>query len=154
MEILDENIESPGLLGNAKINEYLKSCAKWGKFLAIVGFIGLGLMVILGFFFMAKMTEMYRMYSYSRPSPFPGFLIGIIYIGFALLYFFPTYYLLQFSNKIQAALILKDAYTTEDAFLNLKKMFTFIGIMTIVILSIYVLAIFIGIFAASMASGF
>lgn len=44
METLDNNMESgEGLVINGDIRAYLMETAKWGRFLAIVGFVGMGI---------------------------------------------------------------------------------------------------------------
>jgi hypothetical protein len=50
---LDEN----SLIGNAEINGYLFETSKWGKFLAIIGYIGMVLLVLLGIFMMLGLSH-------------------------------------------------------------------------------------------------
>ena len=86
------------------------------------------------------------MSEYQQPSiiPMAGVMsfMWIFYIILALLYFFPTYYLLLFANKTKQALIEKNPVTLEEGFKNMKKLSKFVGIVTIVILAIYPIAIF------------
>lgn len=118
---------------------YLAEAAKWGTFLAIMGYIGLGLMVLMGVGIMAG----------GAAQSFGGLDVdmgafGLIYIAIAGLYFFPVYYLHQFSLKIKQA-----SYTT--GFQNLKSLFKFMGILCIVMLSIYAVVIVGAIGAALIA---
>lgn len=70
---------------------FLRESAKWSKFLAIIGFIGIGFMVlaaiIMGFSFASMGNEMGMM------MPYPPILISLIYIVMAAVYFMPVYYL-------------------------------------------------------------
>jgi hypothetical protein len=122
-----------------EIRSYLKETASWGKFLAIMGYIGMALMVIGGLAVMAG-------FSFHPNFPaggFPMIILGIVYILVAVLYFFPVTYLFRFSDKIKAAVTNSDMIALDAGFLNLKSLFRFMGIMTIVVLSIYTLAIII-----------
>ena len=114
----------------------LATAAKWGKFLAIVGFVFCGLMVIGGIFATAVLSSS-STYLYDN-----GFLkyMGLIYIVFALILFVPCLYLLKFSNKTQEALRTANQESLDTGFANLKSLFKFYGIFTIVILVIYALA--------------
>ena len=137
---------SNDLLINDNSQANLISSAKWGKFLSIVGFAFCGLMVIGGIIALllqdtsaqAIMPSMNTYYGYG--AAFIRY-IGIFYIVFAIILFFPCLYLLKFSNKIQEAVRSSSQESLDTAFINLKAMFKFYGIFTIVILSVYALAI-------------
>jgi predicted RND superfamily exporter protein len=78
-----------------------------------------------------------------------GAVLGVVYILLAVLYFFPCLYLLRFSNHMKVALATEDQTRLTTAFENLKSVFKFIGVLTIVILGIYVLAFLFGGLAAA-----
>jgi hypothetical protein len=80
-------------------------------------------------------------------------LVGGVYLVFSVIYFFPGMYLLRFSNKTRDAIDHLDENDLEEGLENLKSLFRFTGILTIVVLSLYVLFI-IGaiIFGLIMAS--
>ncbi|MEX2235602.1 MAG: DUF5362 family protein [Cyclobacteriaceae bacterium] len=115
---------------------YLNETGKWGKFLAIVGFCFIGLVIIGGLF---AGTIISMMGSSNPDLPFPGFLMGVIYIVMGLLYFFPVYYLFKFSTNLKAALLSKNNQLLDSAFENLKSHYKYVGIMMIVVICIYVL---------------
>lgn len=125
---------------NSASHSYLTVAAKWGKFLAIVGFVFCGFMIIGG---IAATAFMSSLGAYSS-IPFMQY-IGIIYVVLAAIMFFPCLYLLKFSNKIQNALATSNQENLDMGFANLKALFKFYGIFTIVILAIYALAFLIGI---------
>lgn len=80
--------------------------------------------------------------------------IGLIYILFALLYFFPIYYLFNYAKGTKRALESGNSEVLSKALVNLKSHHKFLGIMTIVIISLYVIGIIAVLaFAASFASG-
>lgn len=115
--------------------------AKWAKFLAIVGFVGLGLMVLVALFMLVGINSFISSLGAPIPANFGG--IGLIYIVMAVLYFFPTLYLFNFATKMKKAVLANDNNNFSLSVENLKSMFKFLGIFTIVILSFYVLAILI-----------
>ena len=137
---------SNDLLINRVSQDTLNSAAKWGKFLSIVGFVFIGLMLIGGLIMQAFLPS-FGVYDYGNI-----YLkyIGIIYIFLAIIMFFPCLYLLKFSNKMQEALRSSNQESMDTAFINLKAMFKFYGIVTIVILSFYALAFLFGIGTSMM----
>src|SRR5579875_3674291 len=83
---------------------HLAETARWGRFLAIVGFIMSALILLLGIFFGSFFSMFNR--SYEGYSPFGagmGAFMIVIYVIIALLYFFPCLFLFRFANKMKAA---------------------------------------------------
>jgi len=127
---------------------FLIESSKWGKFLAIVGYVFMGLLALMGLFFMIGMSVMKSL----TDIPFnPGFF-GIIYIIIAIIYYFPVTYLYNFSNKIKQGIMNLNQQAMTDGFGNLKSMFKFMGILTIVMLSIYALVLVIAVPIAIIAA--
>jgi len=118
-------------------SSYLKTTAKWATFIAILGFIGTGIMVLVAFFMMI-ISPMSKL---NSTFGFPMSLIGVLYLIMAVLYFFPAYYLYNFAGKAKLALEAGNQEVFDDSLKNLKKMFKFIGIMTIVMIAAYLIAI-------------
>lgn len=133
---------------NDEMKAYLMETAKWGKFLAIMGYIGIGIIALLGLFIMLGFSA----FSEYTQIPFPMGALGIIYILFAVLYYFPVYYLHKFSNRSKQALLMNDQTSLTSSFSNLKSLFRFLGIATIVILSLYALIVVIAVPVALLAS--
>jgi len=140
----------------------LRESGKWCMFLSIVGFIFIGLIVFFGVYM--------SLISAILPTPEMGgtnelgfgvsvlasikSYFGILYLLMALLYFFPIYYLYNYAKGIKNALSSGNENILEKALVNLKSHHKFLGIITIVMISLYVL-FFIGtiIFVVDMASG-
>ncbi|PSR54282.1 hypothetical protein AHMF7605_12500 [Adhaeribacter arboris] len=138
----------------AQMRNYLLLTAKWTRFLAIVGFVFIGLMVIGAFTFGAIMRSMMANFP-GAPTSIPGgssVIMTIYLLFFAVLYFFPTLYLYQFSTKTKAALLYGEEVNLAYAFSRLKSFFKFWGIFLLVILAIYAL-VFIGYAIGSSAMG-
>ena len=129
---------------------YLRETAKWGKFLAIVGFIGCALIVLIGIFAGTIMASAFG----DLGGGYGGMGAGMafVYILLALLYFFPCLYLYRFAVRMQVALNNNDQQSLPAALMNLKSAFKFVGILTIIILALYALAIIFAVLGATMAS--
>jgi len=78
-------------------------------------------------------------------------VMGVVYVIMSAIYFFPILYLYKFSNDLKGALNGNNGSQLELALGNLKSHYKFIGILTIVMLGIYLLAfLFAGAAAAIM----
>lgn len=119
---------------------FLSECAKWGRFLAIIGFILCGIMVVLAFFIPVLIMNI-PPYNAMASSLSSGLATGmtIMYILLALLFFFPCFYLNKFSVKMKSSLAESSQENFAESLQNLKSMFKFYGIVAIVTLSIYAL---------------
>lgn len=119
----------------------LNAAAKWGKFLSIVGFVFCGVMVLVGVWAQVFLSSS-ATYAYDSAA------LKYMWIGyaiFALILFFPCLYLFRFSNRTQAAIRTSSQENLDSAFMNLKSMFKFYGIFTIIMLVIYALAFLFGV---------
>ena len=118
---------------------FLRETATWAKFLSIIGFVLIALMLI----FAAFSTTILDVAAKIQPE-IPkslGLVLSITYFILAVIYFFPVYYLLQFSIKMKIALLSKNDKTLANAFDMLKSHYKFIGVFTIITISLYVLVI-------------
>lgn len=114
---------------------YLRVTQKWVKFLAILSFIGLGILflaaigLLISGLFIGNLTEV----SFVLP------ILGFLYLILAGINFVPTWYLYKFSSNLEKMLNFRDNLKMEEAFRYLMAYYRFIGIMTIVILGIYLI---------------
>ena len=131
---------------------FLSECAKWGRFLAIIGFILCGIMVVLAFFIPTLIMNI-SPYNAMAPSLSSGLATGmtIVYIIFALLFFFPCLYLYKFSVKMKSSLAETSQENFDESLQNLKSMFKFYGIVTIAMLSIYALIFLIAMLSVAFS---
>jgi len=148
MEIQDGSVVALDL--NVDSRSYLQETAKWGKFLSIVGFIGCGLMVVLGIFSGSLFSNLQKYNRAYQNTEHLGGILLIIYVLLGIAYFFPCLFLYRYSENMQGALRQNDVSTLTTSFRNLKSLFKYYGIFTIVILGFYALAIIVGVIAASM----
>lgn len=127
------------LILNTEAKSFLKETAKWTHFFSILGFIGVGLFVLLGIF--ASLVFSFIEQTVTGASEIPQNFLGLIYIAIAALYFFPVYYLYNFSKNIKVALEQSDNTLLTKAFENLKSHYKFIAIFTFVIIAGYLLSL-------------
>ncbi|TYA71671.1 DUF5362 family protein [Seonamhaeicola marinus] len=134
---------------NKEIKGYLAETAKWAYFMSIIGFIGIGLMVFGGIIVAVAGGAMGNAFESAYGI---GSTVGVamVYIVLALIYFFPVLYLFKFGKNMKSALKQTNNNDFKAAFLNLKSHYKFMGIFTIVIISIYILAFIGGGLAAAM----
>nr|WP_294788137.1 DUF5362 family protein [uncultured Flavobacterium sp.] len=120
--------------------DFIKEIAKWAYFLSILGFIGIGLLLLIAVFagtlFSAMGSTMPGMGAYG--SSF-GAAMGAIYFLLAAFYFFPVYYLFKFSSNAKKAFRDNDSETLTASFGYLKSHYKFIGILMVVFLAMYAL---------------
>lgn len=135
--------EENSFIGNKEINDYLIHSSKWGKFLAILGYIGVAILIVAG---IASMIGAARVSNFSISEFFPMGLLGLVYIIIAILYFFAVNFLYQFSVQIKRGIDSSDVSTITSGFKNLKSFFKFMGLFAIIILSIYVIFLLVTLF--------
>lgn len=137
METENTNIAVEKLEITAEGSSFLITAAQWANFLAILGFVSSGFMVILGLL----ASTILPLLPFGNTVGKPFSLVGVVYILLGILYFFPAYYLFHFANKVKNAIALLNQELFDESLLNLKKTFKFMGIMAIVVISAYILLI-------------
>lgn len=139
-----DHSEKTGLNIDAELLPILNDTRKWTMFIAIIGFVGIGFLVVMAFS-VGTIMEMSQ-----QDMPFPSYTFTIIYLLLAVLYFFPVLYLYRFSVNTKKAIEDSSSAGLIEAFANLKAHYKFIGILLIVMLTFYVLAFIIGIIGGAM----
>ena len=127
---------------NAHSRFFLKEIAGWTYFLSIIGFIFVGLFVLIAVFANSIYNNMAQ---FSKESPFDvGLFMTAVYVIVALIYFFPILFLFKFSKRLKSALKSKEDEELASALEMLKSHYKFVGVFTIIVLSLYALAIIAG----------
>lgn len=129
--------------------DFLKETAKWANFLSILGFVGIGLMLIFAVFagsiFSAMGNTMPGMGGMGGSF---GVIMAFVYVFIAAIYFFPVYYLNKFAVNAKRAFRDNDSEALTNSFGYLKSHYKFIGILTVAILILYGLIFVFGILGA------
>ena len=112
----------------------------WTKLLAIFGFVLMGLMVIVFSVTLITKGNNAGLEGAAQTGYLVGTVIGAI-IVLAGIYFYPTYALLMYSNKIKKAFNAANQEQFESAINYLKNTFKYISILMIISLVLYGIAI-------------
>lgn len=133
---MEENVKKIEL--NEIAVNALRVSAKWSLFLAIMGFIGIGFMII-GAIYISSALSAFP----DNASPIVAMkgVISVIYIVLAALYFPPVYYLFKYATDMKNAIQDRDSEDIGDALNYLKSHHRYLGISMIVIMSLYILMI-------------
>jgi hypothetical protein len=118
----------------------LNTARKWAMFLAIIGFIFLGIMIVVG---LIAGTFLKTFSSGDNSFGLSDSLMIISIILLALIYFFPVLFLFRFSKYISRAIQNLDKLQFHKAIKNLKLYFAYIGILIIIVLSIYLVILIV-----------
>lgn len=139
--------------------KYLNTTRKWTYFLSILGFIFCGLIALFALFFSTALASI-RDYSseFASSSPIPvgatGF-ISVFYLLIAVICFILYLYLYPFSVRLKSALNNNDSILLEAGLKHFKSYWQLTGILTIVVLGFYfiaVLLVIIGVSVGAMSS--
>ena len=138
----NENLSLFGLTIDPNSKIHLAEAARWGKFLAIVGFIFCGIIVVVGLFAGSLLSSMGSSYGGSMSNTGGlAAMMSVIYIIIALVYFFPCLFLYRFAARMKAALLTNEQETLNNSFQNLKAMLRYMGIIMIIVLVIWGLSL-------------
>jgi hypothetical protein len=114
--------------------KYLETIRKWAMFLAIIGFIFLGLVVVIGLitgiFLSVFNTE-------TLNSGIAGPLVLVSLLSMVVVYFLSIFFLFRFSKITARAVHTFDKQELHMAIKNLKLYFVYQGLLIIIGLSLY-----------------
>jgi hypothetical protein len=109
-------------------SDHLNETRKWTMFLSILGFIVIGIMLVLSIVILGSRT------AFGFFGAFPMILLMIVY-------FFPIYFLFRFSSYSRQAIAASDRSSYDEAMKYLKYHYRFIGILAIIGTGLYIIAI-------------
>jgi hypothetical protein len=126
--------------------KHLNATRKWAMFLAIIGFIFMGLMIVIG---LIAGTFLTAFNSGEKGLGIPESLMFVPVLLLAVIYFFPVLFLFRFSKHTSHAIQTLDKLAFHKAIKNLRYYFAYIGILIIIIFSLYVVVLIVA--GSSMA---
>lgn len=138
-----EHQKEQSLQINEQAKAYLMIACKWAKFLAIVGFVWIGLFCIMGAFAGSIFKNAMNSMSGMSTMPFDPSIIGIIYILLAALFFYPTVKLYRFAKVGLNAIKMNSLDLIEESLNNLKSFFKFHGVLVAFFIGLYLLLIIV-----------
>lgn len=137
---------------------YLRTTAKWAKFLAIVYFVLIALMIIGGISMLAGARSMGVNPSVAAMgnTPFMGFAsstffvsMGVMYLIMAVVYFFPTLFIYRFATRTLNATAMNSTSELTLALEQQKKAYKYIGILFIVMIVLIIIGLIMALFGAA-----
>lgn len=136
---------------------FLRETAKWARFLSIVGFIFIGLYVLLALMMFAMggamdaaSENMDGMGGMGMMGAVGGAAMGVLYLICALIYFFPILYLYRFASNTLSALDSNNTDQLTNGLENLKSHYKFMGILmciALIFIALGMLLMFVGLAA-------
>jgi hypothetical protein len=139
----------PGVGVSPNSVELLRQTRPWVMFLSILMFIGSGFMLLGGI----AMMGMGATLGGRGAGAFPGMILGAIYLPLAFVYIYPAVKLWSYASAIGR---LNNSRMTEDlesALGHQKSFWKFCGILTIVLIALYIVFFLIAIVGGVMAAG-
>jgi hypothetical protein len=121
---------------------YILKAAKWGKFLAILGFIIAGLL-IAGGLLMSFVLNSLTNELVPLNMPFSPKILSFFYILIAGIYLIPVIFLNSFSNNAIKAMNRSSTENLTSSLKNLKNLFVFVGISTVVLIAFYTIILIV-----------
>ena len=140
-------VQKPDLIIGEEAKTFLGISAKWAKIIAIIMFISIALIIIvgIGMFSLNGITsqlasdkegidsEVRTSMDFSYLRYFSSF-ISFVYIAIGLIMLYPTLKLYQFSERTQTAIRRNDSEILKSALENHKSYFKFTAIMYLVMI--------------------
>ena len=124
---------------------YFLETVRWTKFLAIIGFILVGLIMIGGVSML--------LFSPAFGTPVYGIISGpfifALYVAMGALYIYPVTCLYRFSTLIKRAIVSNNQAQFNNALRYQRNLFKFLGILTILLIVLYAVAIIFAIVATA-----
>ena len=116
---------------------HLNAIRKWTHFFAVMGYIFIGLFLVVGVVIFATVTQLENING-IEPE-----IIGLVYLLMAGLYIYPVAKLLEFSTRMKNALGAADDKLLNTAFHSLRQHFGFVGWSAIAMMILYFLLILV-----------
>lgn len=118
---------------------HLLETARWAKFLAVAGLICTVLMLLGGVVYSYWLTTVVQITQdfptaslNSKDAILVTIASAIIFLIWAVVLVFPLMYMLRFANQMKIALNSNDQQNLNASFQNLKRLFRYVGIVTII----------------------
>lgn len=135
---------------NQEAVQSLGETRKWTTFFGILGIILIVIMLIISLIVALVLPFLNE----TVDTPFPPALLSIVYLIIAGIYILPVIYLMRFGSFVKKALSVSSDQMLGQALRNLALHFRTVGIITIVMISLYIVAVILMvIFGMGMYAG-
>lgn len=128
---------------------HLIEAARWARILAFGGIVSLVSVVVAGILQVLMFDRVTAVDDqFSRALQDGKYAIVFFYLIILFIAFFPIYYIFRFSGQMRKAMYSNEQESFNEALLNLKLYFRFLGILTLIGFGFFILMIIIGMSAA------
>jgi hypothetical protein len=141
-----ETADHPQLMVTEDMRSYIYDMARWANFLGIVGF------VISAFMLLAALTIGPAMKANPELSKMLGQFgamdsttFTIVFLMYGLAFFYPSFLMVRYAAKAKAGVLYGEQLSLNDAMGKLKSLFKYFGILAIILIALYMMAILSGI---------
>lgn len=144
-DLENEEPQEVKLIVTEEMRSYIYDITKWAKFLSFVGFALAALLVLVSFSvpsLLGSNPALAKQFGALGQSG--SIAITIIYLLLGLFYFYPSLLLLKIANHGKQGVLFGNQESLNTALQNVKSLFKFWGIITIVVIVSYFLLIFLG----------
>ncbi len=141
-EFQREEESQPKLIVTEEMRSYFYDMAKWANFLAIVGFVFAGFMIIGAFTVGAAIganPEMAKMV--GAMGSLGSFGFTAVYLVFAFAIFYPSILLFKYATKAKIGVLYAEQASLEEAIGKIRLLFKYWGIIVILFLGLYLFII-------------
>jgi len=125
----------------------LGDASPWIRFLAILGFIGVGVLVLAGL----GLAIFGGVLGAAVGMGFLGPIIGLVYIALAVVLFFPTRTQLRLATQSRLYKTSGDPAALESFAVNVKSLAVFYGVLSIIVLALAALGLIVALFGVLAA---
>jgi len=139
MENVETSLLDVNLVIDTQSDRSLRETAKWNKFLAIIGFIFGGFLILAGVFASAG-----RSFSVGSEAmlAFGSSIFALVFLlVFATLVILPNIFRYRFASQVIQALDANDQVLLTSSLNNLKIFYRFYGILMIIMVALYLFGI-------------
>ena len=135
---------------------FLRTAGSWCLFLGIIGVISVVLLILIaiGMVVVGSSASSYMGYGYPYAAGAASatktimWISAALYFIIAIIYIYPISQMFSFNSKVKAATSSGDAATLTQSLRHMRNIFAFFGIMTIIGISLFILAIIVALLAS------
>lgn len=138
-----ESVEESGqeqeqLVVTEEIRSYIYETAKWTKFLSVVGLVVAVFLALMAFSANAIIDGLALAAPGNALVQMGTAFLTVYFLCLSLMLFYPSFLLFKYSNAATTAVLYADQENFTIAMKKMKSLFKFWGIITIIILSLYI----------------
>ena len=137
---------------SAGIIQALAGTKPWVRLCSIMGFIGAGFMILAGLMMMAGGAIGGSSNSSMRGLGWMQTFMGVIYIALSVMYLFPSLKLWKYGTAIIRLMSSQSAADLEQALVEQRGFWKFVGIVVLIYLAIVALGLILGMIAVVTAA--